>query len=221
LERKSVFQVMIYFLLALLVVLTVAALFLMAPLKNKISEKTGGQTVQSQVLRFHVRANSDCEEDQAVKMKVKEAVLEQVKGYLQQDDDKAAVKKALQAHLEDLVRTAREVLQENGYGYGASAYFTREEFPIKRYGDLTFPAGVYDALRIDLGKAQGHNWWCMLYPSLCFVDVTYGVVPQESKDELKNLLGGETYSELLQQPDTQVQVRSAVWDFFEKRVSSH
>lgn len=221
-ERNSVFQVIISFLLFLLIALTLVAILLMGPLKKSI--QSGDYTksrVQDSVLRFHVRANSDSEEDQTVKMQVKEAVLEKASEYLEADFDKNAVKEALATHLEELTRTAEQTLAENGYDYGVRTYFTREEFPVKRYGDLTFPAGTYDALRMDLGEGEGHNWWCMIYPSLCFVDVTYGVVPEESKEELQGLLTREDYQELLADPDTEVEVHSALWDLVKKWSTSH
>ena len=72
-------------------------------------------------------------------------------------------------------------------------YFENCYFPVKSYGDVTFPPGEYEAFRIDIGESAGKNWWCVLYPPLCFVDTVYGVVPDESKDKLKNVLNEEEY----------------------------
>lgn len=166
--------------------------------------------IYDSVLRFHVRANSDSDKDQAVKQKVRDAVLANIqKNYLK---DKKDTMNYINDHKNELIAVANEVLKEEGFGYVATAYLTRENFPIKQYGDLTFPAGEYDAFRIDLGSAQGHNWWCVLYPSLCFADVTSGVVPEESKEELQSLLPAEDYEELLSNPNTEVEVRSKLWD---------
>lgn len=75
-----------------------------------------------------------------------------------------------------------------------NVYFENCYFPMKTYGDMTFPPGEYEAFRVDIGEAQGKNWWCVLYPPLCFVDAVYGEVPEESKEELKGVLTEEEYS---------------------------
>ena len=157
------------------------------------------------VLRFHVRDNSDSEKDQNVKMKVKENVLDFVKPYLGDVTSKEECKKVISDKLYDIMQVARNTLAENGFDESVRVYFSKEEFPVKQYGDATFPAGEYEALRIDIGEAKGHNWWCMMYPALCFVDETYGVLPEDSKEELKNLLPEDEYEALFQE-DTQVEI---------------
>ena len=97
-------------------------------------------------------------------------------------------------HKEELIRTAREVLQKEGCNDQITAEVVRCEFPDKTYGDITFPAGWYDALRIKIGKAQGHNWWCVLYPNLCFMDSVHAIVPKEGKEELRSVLTDEEYA---------------------------
>ena len=97
-------------------------------------------------------------------------------------------------HKEELIRTAREVLQEEGCNDQITAEVVRCEFPDKTYGDIIFPAGWYDALRIKIGKAQGHNWWCVLYPNLCFMDSVHAIVPKEGKEELRSVLTDEEYA---------------------------
>lgn len=202
-----------FFLLMLLVMLTIGAILLMIPLKEEMQNQGYGKAdIYDSVLRFHVRANSDSEEDQNVKLKVKEAVLNQVQEYLPKKCTKEETMAILKEHLSELLLIAEDTLEQYGYNYGVTGYFTTEQFPVKRYGDLTFPAGIYDALRIDLGAGKGHNWWCMIYPSLCFVDATYGVVPEDSKEELKGVLAAEDYEELLADPDTEVELHSAFLD---------
>jgi stage II sporulation protein R len=153
-----------------------------------------------------------------VKQEVKGRVLQQLAQWEEETTapyTKDEVMALCESHLQDIETIADETLREAGYAYTANAYLTREEFPIRRYGDLTFPAGVYDALRIDLGVAAGHNWWCMLYPSLCFVDATYSVVPEESKEELKSLVTDADYEALLQDSDTEIEIHSAVVDWIQ------
>ncbi len=177
--------------------------------------------VYEQVLRFHIRANSDCEEDQRVKLLVKDAVIREAQDILLKEKNatvhgrlecltKQETKRILGSHLDDLKQVAGQVLREQGKDQEVSIYFTKEEFPVKCYGDMTFPAGMYEALRIDLGNGKGHNWWCMLYPSLCFYDSSYGVVSEESKQIFSDLLPAEDYEELLTSDDTKIEVKSGI-----------
>ena len=129
---------------------------------NAVQEKLSGE-----VFRFHVLANSDSKEDQELKMKVKEAVVDYMCENLSDAGNAAEAKAWAIRHKEELIRTAREVLQEEGCNDQITAEVVRCEFPDKTYGDITFPAGWYDALRIKIGKAQGHNWWCVVFPPLC------------------------------------------------------
>ena len=156
---------------------------------NAVQEKLSGE-----VFRFHVLANSDSKEDQELKMKVKEAVVDYMCENLSDAGNAAEAKAWAIRHKEELIRTAREVLQEEGCNDQITAEVVRCEFPDKTYGDITFPAGWYDALRIKIGKAQGHNWWCVLYPNLCFMDSVHAIVPKEGKEELRSVLTDEEYA---------------------------
>lgn len=151
------------------------------------------EKLSSEVLRFHVRANSDSKEDQAVKLQVKSAVLEYMKTAMPQSQSAAQTKEWAADNLVELEQIAEAELKVSGSDDGAKAKITKEEFPVKRYGDVTFPAGEYEALRIEIGKAKGENWWCCLYPNLCFTDATTAVVPEEEKEELKTVLDQEEY----------------------------
>lgn len=150
-----------------------------------------------EVFRFHVLANSDSSEDQEVKLKVRDAVLAFMKeGMAEEALDGAGAKETeawTRAHLEEIEGVAEETLVQEGYSYGARAEVTTCTFPDKRYGDLLFPAGDYRALRICLGKARGQNWWCVLYPNLCFTGAVCAVVDEEGREELKSALTAEEY----------------------------
>lgn len=146
-----------------------------------------------EVFRFHVLANSDSKEDQALKMQVKEAVLAYMKQELPESDNVETTKKWARANTDEIVQLAEQVIQEEGYSYSAMAEVTACEFPEKTYGDITFPSGEYEALRIEIGEAKGHNWWCVLYPNLCFMDAVHAVVPEQGKKDLKKVLEEDTY----------------------------
>ena len=157
----------------------------------KRSEMQG--ELAEQVFRFHVLANSDSGEDQALKMKVKEAIIAYMKQELPQSDSVETTKKWARENLVQIEQVAAEIIAEEGYEYSVKAEVTTCDFPDKTYGDITFPAGEYEALRIEIGQAKGQNWWCVLYPNLCFIDAVHAVVPEKGKDELKEVLEEDTY----------------------------
>lgn len=179
------------------------------------SREAGSGNVQETVLRFHIRANSDSEEDQALKLLVRDGVLNELAPLLADVDDKAEAREILEDHLTDIEEISEEIIRQAGYDYGVDAYFTTEEFPMKGYGDLIFPAGEYEALRVDIGEKNGANWWCVMYPGLCFVDTVGGVVPTDGKEELEALLTPEEYRELLVKPQegSTIEYRSRIWDW--------
>ena len=151
------------------------------------------QNLAKEVFRFHVLANSDSEEDQALKMQVKEAVIAYMKEEIPSSDSVEMTKEWAKSHLDAIVNLAEAVLLEEGYAYEVTAEVTTCDFPEKTYGDITFPSGEYEALRIEIGEAKGQNWWCVLYPNLCFIDAVHAVVPEEGKKDLKNVLEEDTY----------------------------
>ena len=123
--------------------------------------------VRAQVLRLHVTANSDSPEDQAVKLLVRDAVLQAGASCFTNAASAAEAEARLQPALHTLETTAERVLRENGCRYGAEAELTNEYFNTRSYGDVTLPAGRYTALRITLGSGEGKNWWCVMFPPLC------------------------------------------------------
>lgn len=120
------------------------------------------------IIRLHVIANSDSVEDQNLKLKVRDAVIEEV-SKLEGSKDIKESRKWLKSHLDDLTETANAVIRENGYDYRASAELGVRWIPEKTYGDMYFPAGNYEALTITLGEGAGQNWWCVLFPPLCLI----------------------------------------------------
>lgn len=154
--------------------------------------------VTQAVLRFHIRANSDAVEDQMLKMEVKEYALSLIQPVMENASDLETAKRMLSAKLPYLKTSVESYMQRQGFAYDAEVYFTNEYFPLKQYGDATFPAGTYEALRIDIGEKQGQNWWCVVYPSLCFVDATHAELPMEEKEKLQKMLTPEEYAEVMQ-----------------------
>ena len=127
-----------------------------------------------EVVRLHILANSDADGDQAVKLLVRDALLPEMNMLLAGADDKESACSALTAALPSIAAAAEAVLRENGYDYSARASIARAYFPTREYGEVALPAGPYDALRIELGAGAGRNWWCMVFPPLCYVEVAPG-----------------------------------------------
>lgn len=149
-----------------------------------------------EILRFHVIANSDSEEDQELKMKVKEGVVSYVSALTQVGGDLESTKYIISLYLDEIEQEAQRIIREEGYSYDTKVVLTESYFPIKTYGEAVFPAGIYQALKIEIGKAEGKNWWCVLYPNLCFVDSAYGVLEEEQKEMLKEVLTEEEYNSI-------------------------
>lgn len=125
------------------------------------------QQLTDNVLRLHVVANSDSAEDQAIKLKVRDAVLTAAEAVIAGAEDKTQAQTMLAAHLENLEAAANTVLDELGCTDRAQVTLTEEAFSTREYDTFTLPAGVYDALRVTIGEGQGRNWWCVVFPSLC------------------------------------------------------
>lgn len=147
-----------------------------------------------QIIRLHVRADSDSDEAQELKMKVKSSVVAYIEPLLKDSTGIDESRQILNDNIEAIRDNALDTLLDNGCEDDVSVYFENAYFPAKSYGDVTFPPGEYEAFRIDIGKASGRNWWCVLYPPLCFVDASYGVLPDDSKQELKNILTEDEYN---------------------------
>ena len=178
------------------IICTCAALLLAVSVTGIIADAKV-QEVQkkmaTEVFRFHVLANSDSAEDQALKMKVKETVIAYMKEQLPESESVGMTQAWAASHLKEIEGIAKEVLRAEDCMYNVTAEVTNCYFPDKTYGDITFPKGNYDALRIEIGEGKGQNWWCVLYPNLCFIDAVHAVVPEEGKEELQEVLDEEEY----------------------------
>ena len=147
--------------------------------------------IAAKVVRFHVLANSDSEEDQALKLAVRDQVLKDYGALLGECENKEETLAALEDAKQAISESALAEVRAQGYAYPVRVSVVREEFPEKTYDTLTFPAGVYDALRIEIGEGKGQNWWCVLYPQMCFVDAAWGYATEESYTRLQNTLTEE------------------------------
>lgn len=150
--------------------------------------------ISDSVFRLHVIANSNSAEDQNLKYLVRDNVLEYMNTLTSNTNTKEEIIEIVSSNLEEFKQIAQATVYENGFDYEVSVEIGNFEFPTKIYGDVSFPAGLYDALKIKIGNADGQNWWCVMFPPLCFIDVSSGIVPEDSKDVLESELSEEEYS---------------------------
>lgn len=182
--------------------------------RGLIVEARAGQAtarLAEQVLRFHVLADSDSQRDQQLKMQVKSAVISYLQEEMGEQNGLSETKEFVREHLAEITELAQEILRQENCSDAVTAELVKDDFPEKTYGDVTFPAGTYEALRIRIGSGSGHNWWCCLYPNLCFTDAVHGVVVPEDKQELEGVLDEDAYEMITCTSDFKVK-----WFFFSK-----
>jgi stage II sporulation protein R len=152
------------------------------------NEKSNADNVSDKLIRFHVIANSDLDADQKVKLKVRDAILEKFGPIMAQSDSRDESLFIISDNIGEIEKTAYEVLKREGKNYEAKAMLGKSTFPIKQYGNITLPAGEYTALKVVLGEGDGKNWWCVMFPPLCFIDVTKGLTTETTDKELNKVL---------------------------------
>lgn len=144
--------------------------------------------IKDKIIRLHVVANSDSPEDQAIKLRIKDAIIKELKPKLENLKSQEEVKNLISANMDNLIAAAEEEMARLGENFPIDIELGTFEFPTKVYGDLSFPAGAYQALNVKIGEAKGKNWWCVMFPPLCFVDIAQGVVSEKTLEEFKEIL---------------------------------
>ena len=152
------------------------------------------QNISKSVFRLHVIANSDSDEDQNLKYIVRDNLINYMNKLTENITSKDEAIKLAKEHETDFYRIAKQTIEDNGYDYDVKIEIGNSYFPTKYYGDISLPAGYYDALKVEIGNSAGQNWWCVMFPPLCFVDMSTGIVPEESKQTIKENLPAEEYA---------------------------
>lgn len=193
-KKKTVYkkpiQTIMIFIISIIIGLTYT--YITSTSNSDLSKIQSG--IADKIVRFHVIANSDSKEDQELKLKVKEAVVNYTEVILKNSKSIEETKSILEKETENILRICNQVIHENGYNYAVTAKLSESYFPTKSYGQYTFPPGVYEAYQIKIGEAKGQNWWCVLYPPLCFIDISHGVVGEESSHQLEETLTTEEFN---------------------------
>ena len=174
--------------------------------------------IAQDIIRFHVTANSDSTQDQSLKLTVKDTLVNKLSPLLNETENIAEARKVLSKNLSYIQEIAEETIRQQGYNYPVKVSLADCYFPIKVYGDYTFPAGTYEALRVQIGAAEGKNWWCVMFPPLCFVDETYSIVDNDTDQKLRHMLTEDEYETLIQEKKP-VKVKFKLWESIKKLFS--
>ena len=150
--------------------------------------------IANSVFRLHVIANSDSDIDQNLKYIVRDNLLEYMNTLCANCTSKEEAINIANKHIEDFKEIALNTIKSQGFDYSVNVSIGNFEFPTKHYGDISLPSGYYDALKVEIGEAEGQNWWCVMFPPLCFVDSSSGVIPEESKEDLEKSLTDEEFA---------------------------
>lgn len=186
---------------ALLLTMVVVALAMVAA--SSLGEfRVRCEDISQKVLRLHVLANSDSEEDQALKLKVRDAILEKSDTLFQASENKADAMEIIAEHKADMETVARQTLESNGCNDPVTVELQEVYFDTRTYGDITMPAGYYDALQVKIGAAAGHNWWCVLFPAMC--------VPSATSVQMEDVLSPEEM-EVVEQEGYAVRFKVVEW----------
>ena len=173
--------------------------------------------ISNSVFRLHVIANSDNKEDQNLKYKVRDRLLNYMNSICTDATTKQEAILIAQDHQKEFEKLALEVIHEEGFDYSVNINIGNFEFPTKTYGDISLPAGMYDALRVEIGDAIGQNWWCVMFPSLCFIDISSGIVEDDSKTLLEDNLSDESYTIVSDSSNPVVKFKFKILEFFGRK----
>ncbi|MBI6874054.1 stage II sporulation protein R [Clostridium aciditolerans] len=178
----------------LVIIVCILAIFTLNSNKIQVKSESVQQDIASKIIRFHVIANSDSKSDQALKLKVRDKVLEYIQPKLKKSKSIEESRRIIKENDKQIIDIANKTIKDNGYSYSVKTTLSNENFPIKTYGNITLPQGKYEAYRIIIGEGRGQNWWCVMFPPLCFVDITKGEVSyKETEAEMKMVLTPEEY----------------------------
>ena len=191
---------------AILIALLFLSLLLVTESPHYLQDKSTStlqQQISTQVLRFHIRANSNTVADQQKKLRIKQSLLEWLTPILSENTSKSETIQCIRKNLPDIRKKATRMAAPEP----VTVTLQKEWFPEKTYGTCTFPEGIYDALRVDIGQAKGHNWWCVLYPSLCFADALEPAMTEEGEEKLQQVLDEDAYDLLLHPQKLKIRFR--------------
>lgn len=176
---------------------------------------TVSNDLSNNFFRLHILANSDSDADQSLKLKVRDKILDYMNTLNYSNLSKENAIKLTQENIDKIKEIAEETIEAEGYNYSVTTEIGNFYFPTKVYGNISLPAGYYDGLKIEIGEAKGQNWWCSLFPPLCFVDISSGVIDESSEENLKNNLSKDEFEIITSDSET-VKLKFKLVEVFSK-----
>ena len=187
-------------------------IYIFVSAQNYVTAISGN--ISEAVFRLHVIANSDTSEDQSLKLKVRDSLIKYMNTICSNCNTKQEAISIAKKHQSEFQKIAEQTIQNNGYNYSVKINIDNFYFPTKNYGDISLPAGLYDALKVEIGSAKGQNWWCVMFPSLCFIDISSGVIDDDSKENLEENLEQESYSIISENKKSDIKFKFKLIEFF-------
>ncbi len=164
------------------------------------------ENISEEVFRLHILANSDSAEDQALKLKVRDDILMTGEKLFASSESLSETIRICKKNIDLFQKTAENSLRENGSDYSVKVYVDKEYFNTREYEEITLPGGIYNALKIEIGKGEGHNWWCVMFPAICLPSVT--------DDEINKYLSED--EQKLINSDSEYEIRFKIVEIYEK-----
>ncbi|SDY70423.1 stage II sporulation protein R [Proteiniborus ethanoligenes] len=176
------------------------------------------ETYKNKLIRLHVVANSDSKEDQDLKLKVRDEIIAQMNDSLKNSDSIDTTRKIVSENIDNIKYIALKEVKANNKEYEVAVWLDNFNFPTKSYGDFTLPAGEYQALKVVIGEGKGQNWWCVMFPPLCFIDITNGLTTNTTIEELKKALSEEEFKSILnaKEEEAPILLKSKLVELYEK-----
>lgn len=182
------------------------------------SEKVN-RNLSGNMIRLHIVANSNSKTDQDIKYLIRDELVNHMTQAAGELKNKEEARAYLQNHIEELEIIANKVISDSGSMYTAEVSYGKCPFPSKRYNNLILPAGYYDSVKVDIGNAEGENWWCVMFPPLCFVEEAKGDMSEEYFDMLENELSEDEMSIIIAASDSDeipVEIRFKIVELFQQ-----
>lgn len=198
-----------------ILIIIIICILLVLPINNSVKGSVTQEDIAKKIIRFHVIANSDSDKDQQLKLKIRDEILKFIEPKLKKSASLEDSRNILKLNNNEMKKIAEEIIKNNNFNYPVKTSLCKDNFPVKEYGNIVLPAGEYEAYKIIIGNGKGKNWWCVMFPPLCFIDITKGEVStKETSDEMRRVLTEDEYSIVDNTEESTVILKSKVLEIF-------
>ena len=188
-------------------------------IKNDIKDlNIATESYKEKIIRFHVLANSNSDEDQELKLKVRDEVINYLQPKLIESKSIEESEEIIKTNYSELEKISKEIIDDSGYDYEVSVNLEYSKFPTKQYSSVVLPSGEYKALRVVIGDGEGKNWWCVMFPPLCFVDESNNVIDESTDEQMHDILTEDEYDLVVKKEKgevTQTEFKFKILEVFE------